>query len=184
MSQGNVNDLATLDRLKKEIQKLDTEEAKILKFHIWFPMPTAVRRKMVYSLPRIRFQDTKQQLQTTVTSKKTDARVEFLGRDIAVIVKLLDPLTTITTIDKKKYFKSLGKINTYIQNPNIDKWDIRRASREVKLLRAKIENDSSINEDNKKILFFKLMEIRTVLGDECEDRSYQLELKDKRYVER
>ena len=175
MSQGSADSLAGIKTgIQAEIEELNTEEARILKARLWFIPTTTVRRMIVYYFPRKRFLDTKEQLQTTVTSKKTDLRIGYLAVNMEV---LLDNFS-----DNKEYRPSLDKIIELMENPDLNKWHIRWAARELKLLKTKILHDPSI--ENKDMLLLRIAEIRAVLGDEFEDRYYQLKLEGKMYVKR
>jgi len=158
-----------LQNKKDKITSLDLQEATTLKRAIRIPMPTVIRKLLIFYLPPKRFTDTKEALDE-ITLKKTQERIEFIQKFITEEFS-----AKIKDSEKQKHLTEILRLTTLTTPPtHIKKWDVRWASRELKLLKQEIKNANSISGLEKKELLGNLENIRTTLSEELEDRKYKL----------
>jgi|GEM_PF-5956348 len=155
--------------LKDKIEICDKREAEILKSSIFrfIRLPTMIKRVLVPYLPKHRFQKTREELANIYTAK-TIIRMDF----IADVLNEND--FGITTAAAKHLEKIRSQLLDKPAEESGRKWNIRKAAREVKLLKDEI-NNSNLDEPEKKELLEQLGKIRTVLSDEFENRGYKLQ---------
>jgi hypothetical protein len=164
-----------LNGLKSRIDELSKQEAGILKAGFPLPVPAVVRGLIVYYLPNKFFQETKQQLFNR-RLEKTKERIKFIKTTLKEIQGLSNNQEIIASID--------SLLNQELKSDDqLKKWDIRWATRDLKALRKTIETDFSSEQSIN--LLEKLKNVRSVLGDEFEDRATKLrdisEINDQKY---